>query len=274
MYITRDILAPVEQRFGQPRVLTLEQEIGPAEMTMVRSSQKRGRAHDVTFFILNPQGLLAVIAKPFFAPGAYRAPSGGIDPGEDFVTGTLREAWEETGLQIQLQRYILRVEATFTSGADVLRWTSHVVTAATTETALEPHDHNEIKEAKFMTLEELQGPVRHILWHSGQGLFRYRCLLTDAAVELIRSVQGRAAGGPAPTAPPPEQAVGVVDPGHFEDVPRPHPEQELRRPVETRQILETQDQPAPAVCQDPAIPHQNGRHLDPGHHKGGREREG
>ncbi len=190
MYITCDMLQQVESRYGKPDVLRLEQAISPEEMAMVRSSQKNGRAHDVTFFIFSPEHRVAVIAKPFFPPGAYRAPSGGLDPGEDFVQGTRREAWEETGLDITLEHYILRVEATFTSGDDSLAWTSHVVTASTPERALNPQDRDEIREARFVTLEELEGPVRRVLWESGQGLFRYRCRLTDRALELIRRLQG------------------------------------------------------------------------------------
>lgn len=186
MYVSREMLQRVETVYGPPDVVHMEQAISPEEMAMVRSSQKNGRAHDVTFFILNPDHRVALIAKPFFPTGAYRAPSGGLKPGEDFIEGTRREAWEETGLDITLQRYILRVEATFTSGHDTLAWTSHVVTASTPERTLNPHDTHEIREARFMTLEELQGPVRQVLWNSGQGLFRYRCRLTDAAVERIR----------------------------------------------------------------------------------------
>ncbi|MGE5590035.1 MAG: NUDIX hydrolase [Bacillota bacterium] len=190
MYITQEMLQQVESRYGEPDILRLEQAISPEEMAMVRASQKNGRAHDVTFFIFNPEGRVAVIAKPFFPPGAYRAPSGGLTPGEDFIEGTQREAWEETGLEITVEQYILRVDATFTHGADALAWTSYVVTASTLEPTLSPHDRNEIREAKFMTLEELQGPVRRVLLNTGKGLFRYRCRLTDRAVELIRRLRG------------------------------------------------------------------------------------
>lgn len=192
MYVRREMLQHVEARYGTPDVVHMEQAISREEMAMVRSSQKNGRAHDVTFFILNPDHRVAVIAKPFFPPGAYRAPSGGLKPGEDFIEGTRREAWEETGLDITLRRYLLRVEATFTSGDDSLSWTSHVVTASTPERAPHPHDANEIREARFITLEELQGPVRQVLWNSGQGLFRYRCRLTDEAVERIRRMMTQA----------------------------------------------------------------------------------
>ncbi|MHB9143794.1 MAG: NUDIX hydrolase [Symbiobacteriia bacterium] len=187
MYLTQDAIARVEERFGTPQVLRLERPISAAEMAMVRASMKHGRAHDVTFFIFNPREELAVIAKPAFPVGAYRVPSGGINPGEDFATGTCREAWEETGLTIELERYLLRVEATFTDGDDRLGWTSHVLTAKTLETVLDPHDTQEIREAKFVTLEELQGHIRQILWGTDRGLFHYRCLLTDAAVAAIRS---------------------------------------------------------------------------------------
>lgn len=210
MYLTDEYLAPLVARYGQPRLVTMEQEIGRGEMDMVLASRKDGRAHDVTGFILDDRHRLACIRKPFFVPGAWRAPSGGIHPGEDVEQGIKREMKEETGLDIELLAYLLRIDVRFTSEGRVQPWVSHIfaaralvprpvsqaavpvpgnptpVNAAAGEWLLEPEDKEEIAAAGWVTVDELLGPVRRILLGTGQGLFRYRVALTDMAIEEMR----------------------------------------------------------------------------------------
>lgn len=196
--------AEAELRFGTPVELFVEQTINQEEMELVANSLRKRRTHDVTFFIMDGQNL-AVIRKPQFAHSIYRAPSGGIHLGESVETGALREAWEETGLTIELDRYLLRIYATFRSldpwpGAaslpgdmadpddpDAIHWWTHVFQAhATGDLRLDPVDTDEIAEARWVTLAELQGPIRDALIATNWGLFRYRVMLTDAAVALLR----------------------------------------------------------------------------------------
>ena len=47
---------------------------------------------------------------------------------------------------------------------------------------LEPIDTEEIAEARWATLDELQGPIREALLDAGWDLFRYRVALTDLTV--------------------------------------------------------------------------------------------
>ena len=75
-------LAAVEARLGRPRTMAWQGEVGPEELALVRSSTRRGRHHDLTFFAFDPAGRVAAIRKPSFPPGVYRAPSGGARPGE------------------------------------------------------------------------------------------------------------------------------------------------------------------------------------------------
>lgn len=185
MYILRESVQALERKYGQPRVLVMEQEISPEEMEMVRHSQKDGRAHDVTFFITNNRDQIAVIRKPFHPPGVYRAPSGGINPGEDMEKGVLREAREETGLMVELQEYILRIKATFKCQEQRLDWTTHVFLASANSHRLQPLDTEEILEARWVTLGQLQGPIRTSLLKAGQGLLKYRVRLTDAVADIL-----------------------------------------------------------------------------------------
>src|SRR5512132_2640242 len=104
MYVTAEIIREIEARYGVPDEVVWQFEMRPHEFDMVRRSQKKaGRAHDVTLFIIEG-GQVVVIKKPMYPPGAYRAPSGGVEPGELFEAGARREAYEETGLAVALER--------------------------------------------------------------------------------------------------------------------------------------------------------------------------
>ena len=113
MYITSDILKEIEDKYGTPEEVALSYEMTRAEFDMVRRSQKHGRAHDVTLFIIDRGGVV-VIKKPMYPDGAYRAPSGGVAPGEPFEEGALREAYEETGLLVALERSLFKIKVRFT----------------------------------------------------------------------------------------------------------------------------------------------------------------
>jgi len=190
MYVDAREIDEIEAKFGKPRVLHLEHEIGDVEIDFVRATQKHGRAHDITLFIFNDDHL-ALIRKPMFPRPIFRAPSGGLNSGESFEDGARREALEETGLEIELERYLLRIHACFTSERDHLDWTSHVLQARKVGGRLEARDKSEIAETIYGTIEELQGPIRQALLDSGRGLLGYRVILTDAAVEELRGRASR-----------------------------------------------------------------------------------
>ena len=179
MYVTDAMLDAAAQRWGEPRRLELAFEITARERAVIHGTRQPDRIHDITFFIQRDDRF-AVITKPFFPPGVWRAPSGGLHPGEDLEAGTKREALEETGLAIELERYLLRVDARFTLGHEVEPWRTQVFLAHAASGDLEPRDVREIRAAKWATREELQGPIRDALLATGYPLFRYRVALTDA----------------------------------------------------------------------------------------------
>ena len=189
MYVDAQQVAEIEAKLGKPQVQHLEFEIGDLELAFVRATQKHGRAHDITLFIFNGDHL-ALIRKPMFQRPIYRAPSGGLNPGESFEEGAKREAMEETGLEIELEKYLLRIHVRFTGEDDYLDWTSHVFQAREVGGRLEAHDTAEIAETIYGTIEELQGPIRQALLGSGRRLLAYRAALTDAVVDVLRR-QGR-----------------------------------------------------------------------------------
>ncbi|HET8678040.1 MAG TPA: NUDIX hydrolase [Blastocatellia bacterium] len=184
MYISAEAIRDIERKYGTPAEVHLSYEMTGREFDMVRRSQKHDRAHDITLFILEGDSLV-VIKKPMYPPGAYRAPSGGINPGEGFEEGSIREAYEETGLSVELEEYVLRARVKFTNESEAIDWTSHVFTANPVGGALEPIDVHEIVEARFATLDELNGPINEALIASGSTGLRYRAELGDIVTEML-----------------------------------------------------------------------------------------
>jgi len=193
MYVDATLVEEAEGRFGKPHILHWEHEIGEDELAFVKATQKHGRAHDVTLFIFSNDHL-ALIRKPMFQRPTYRAPSGGLNRGESFEEGAKREALEETGLEIELEEYLLRMHVRFTGGEEYLDWTSHVFRARAVGGQLQPRDTSEIAETIYGTIEELQGPIRQALLKSGRGLLAYRVALTDATVEILQGTGGQSPG--------------------------------------------------------------------------------
>jgi 8-oxo-dGTP diphosphatase len=183
VHLDERALRPVRERYGEPVVLAWEGEISDPEWGL--ATYNPTRTHDVTLFILDPARRLALIRKPHFAPGVWRPPGGGVKPGEDVVAGARREALEETGLGIELERYLVDAHAVFRNSGRELRWRTHVLLARTADQVLAPDDRDEIEAARWGTLDELRGPLREELLATGRAFWRYRVALHDAALDAL-----------------------------------------------------------------------------------------
>jgi 8-oxo-dGTP pyrophosphatase MutT (NUDIX family) len=184
VHVTEEILAPLRARYGEPVRLVWEGEISEREYRLATFDPER--SHDVTLFITNGDRL-ALIRKPHFEDGLWRTPGGGVKPGEDFVEGVVREAIEETGLRVELRRFLVDAEARFLFETHDLTWRTLVFHAVTDDEEIAPRDAAEIAEARWGTAQELAGPIRERLLASGHALWRYRVALHDAALESLRA---------------------------------------------------------------------------------------
>ena len=178
-------LEDIEKRFGIPRELSMSFPMNPSEFQNLKDSMKDGRNSDVTLFIFKDDKVI-VIAKPWYPKGLYRAPSGGIKPDEDLEPCALREAYEETGAKIELEKYILRIYVTFRCNEEKVNWTSHVFTAKYLSGDLKPIDTREIKEVNLLSLDELSA-LKEKLLESDSGGLHYRAALTEAALKEIKN---------------------------------------------------------------------------------------
>jgi ADP-ribose pyrophosphatase YjhB (NUDIX family) len=183
MHVDDAALAPLRERFGAPVELPWKGEISDVEWAT--ATYNPVRTHDVTLFILDPSRRIALIRKPHFAEDVWRPPGGGIKPDEDFVAGAVREALEETGLRVELRRYLLASAAVFTNAGRKLEWRTHVFLAETEDEELAPGDSEEIEDARWGTLDELAGPLRERLLQTDRAFWRYRVALHDAALQAL-----------------------------------------------------------------------------------------
>ena len=90
---------------------------------------------------------------------------------------------EETGLEIRVRNYVLRVHVDFTHRMAKIAWTTHVFTGERVAGRIRPRDTQEIREARWVDLGELAGGVRRKLLNSGSAGLRYRALLHDRVME-------------------------------------------------------------------------------------------
>lgn len=183
MHVTEALLAPLRARFGDPSLLEWSGAISPEEQAL--ATYNPARRHDVTLFILDGDDRIALIRKPHFSRGIWRPPGGGVAPGESVEAAAVREALEETGLRVVVERYLVDAHAEFLSPLGDTAWRTHVLLAHTADSALAPRDTDEVAGARWGTLEELAGPVRARLLETGRALWRYRVALHDAALDAF-----------------------------------------------------------------------------------------
>jgi ADP-ribose pyrophosphatase YjhB (NUDIX family) len=183
VHVTDAVLAPLRARYGEPALLEWQGEVSDPELALI--TYNPSRRHDVTLFVFNGE-CLALVRKPHFEPGVWRTPGGGIKPGEDFVAGAAREAREELGAEIELERFLLLARPVFRSRNEAVPWQTLIFSARTDAEELHPVDTAEIETARWGTARELRGPIRERLLATGRALWRYRVALHDASLDALR----------------------------------------------------------------------------------------
>jgi 8-oxo-dGTP pyrophosphatase MutT (NUDIX family) len=184
MFVTAEEIARMEVLYGKPAEDRIAFEMTDREWDLLRRSQKHGRAHDVTLYVQNGEEV-AVIAKHSYPPSVYRAPSGGVMPGESMEAGIAREAMEEIGVEVRLRRYLLRERVDFLHGTESVLWTTHVFMASPVTLELSVNDQKEIREARWIPMLELSGPIAEMLAASASAGLRYRGYLHKRVMQEL-----------------------------------------------------------------------------------------
>jgi len=142
------------RRFGEP--LRIDATIPDGFGDPIRRPDRVG---EVCMVIRRPNGRLLVSTKTFYPPGAYRLPTGGIDAGERIETALLREAHEETGLTIAVQRFLAAISYRTARGETVFHTFAFLLDELGGALgSLDPHeeilDHREVRASELSALAD------------------------------------------------------------------------------------------------------------------------
>lgn len=189
MFVTDSMIGEMEDLYGIPSRISFDVPVTEDECGRIKSSQKHGRNHDVTMYIVKADKII-VIAKHMYPPKLFRAPSGGLKPGEDFETGAQREALEETGCSIRLEKFLVRTDVVFKtdndrlSRSDRLEWRSFVFQARYIAGEFFFTDRDEIREVTLATLTDFE-EFSTIMRSTTIGGLHYRASLHDVVKPLL-----------------------------------------------------------------------------------------
>ncbi|MEW5944630.1 MAG: NUDIX hydrolase [bacterium] len=193
MYVKPEEIAYLEEKYGRARRLNVEPiRMFENEHNVLVASMKNGRRHDVTMFIRMDGSFVCIQKHMYKGTGIYRAPSGGIHPGESLEAGLVREMKEETGLDVRTEHFLLIVNSSFIGPrGGRTDWVSYVFSGAADGGELAPVDEDEICEVRLVNEEELAGGICERMTGMGLGGFIYRAILTrEALAELRRRTPG------------------------------------------------------------------------------------
>lgn len=82
--------------------------------------RREDRWGEVAMVIRRPNGKLLLSIKTFYPRGAYRLPTGGIHHGEAVLDALVREGHEETGLDLEVRRFLAHIAYRGASGEERL----------------------------------------------------------------------------------------------------------------------------------------------------------
>lgn len=117
---------------------------------------RRSRSAEVVLVVRRRNGRYLVHTKAFYPPGSYRLMTGGVKPGEEPGAAALREAYEETGLQVELKRNLARIDYEFHYEDETLTFTSYLFLVQDQGGVLGPLDADEkITDFREVALADL-----------------------------------------------------------------------------------------------------------------------
>ncbi|NIO70847.1 MAG: NUDIX domain-containing protein [Anaerolineae bacterium] len=156
-------VAELARRYGPLERRHYILEIGERTFADWREVMRNDRRGEVGLFILRPSGNVILHAKEFYPEGIYRVPTGGIERGEDVVTAVHREAREETGLTVAIERCLGVLEYEFRYRGETLPFVSYVFLLRENGGQLCPQDEGErITSFQEVPLTELEAVARNL----------------------------------------------------------------------------------------------------------------
>ena len=106
-------IVQLSAQYGTPRRERGALDVSQGAHEWWNSDKVRRRDGEVVLFIQRRNGNLILHTKDFYPGRVLRVPSGGIKQGEAVTVAVHREALEETGLQVAIERFLALVQFEF-----------------------------------------------------------------------------------------------------------------------------------------------------------------
>lgn len=170
-------IAQLGAQFGMPIRRHYALDVGQATHEWWSAEKARRRDGEVVLFILRGNGNVVLHTKDFYPPGAFRVPSGGIRRDEPLLNAVQREAWEETGLQVVIERFLAVLGFEFRFQGQVIPYPSYLFLLREVGGELKTMDAEEritgFAEAPLLELLSIAERLENVppSWHDW-GLFR------------------------------------------------------------------------------------------------------
>jgi len=149
-------------RYGRPREWQCAYRVGREDIDYRRTVAAR-RSAEVVLALCRPGGRVVLHTKAFYPAGAYRLLTGGVQPGGDLLEAVRREAREETGLDVTIERFLGIIHHRFTHGQSIAPLDSYVFSVDGPGGALRPEDVGErISGYREVPVADLPGVARHL----------------------------------------------------------------------------------------------------------------
>ena len=187
--------SPIDEReleqlalaYGQPEIRTIEIE-GDEYLFSTRRYRSRDRRGEVVLAIERPGRCVLLHSKGWYEPGVYRLLSGGIDLDEAVETTLARELGEETGLTLDITRFLGVLDCRIRYAEQELSFVSYVFHLSRTEGVLRlprtAEDISDFRDVPIADLPSVAEDLRHVP-SPRTGWGRWRAVAHDFVFEMV-----------------------------------------------------------------------------------------
>jgi len=144
------------ERYGVPLEMSLSYRVSEDTLAYWKLVRRK-RAAEVVILLRRASGRYLIHTKAFYPQGVYRLLSGGIHPHEDLIAALRRETYEETGLDIEIKRFLGIIHYQFTWASHTLSFASYLFLLVEVGGTLGVRDPQEaITGYREVTLSEIE----------------------------------------------------------------------------------------------------------------------
>jgi len=158
-------LAELGASYGAPLLRRCKRDVGEAVFRFWADRSKK-RFGEVVLFILRANGRLLLHSKAFYPEQVFRVPSGTLLEGEPLLEAVSRETLEETGLRVDVVRFLAALEFEFRWQGQSLLIPSYSFLLRETQGTLHCEDGQEqicaFREVSTSELEDVAEQLEHL----------------------------------------------------------------------------------------------------------------